>query len=760
MKGIPGRYCVDVSPSRAIYHPTKSSWYISILVFSKVLLCFGVYLSYDFQKVFNVIPLVCILKLVSGAVFVLIQKPFTSGKKLTESHWFQVAQYASFRAFLSILWAGGLTLCGPFRTILVYEQYDFVAITLIGSLFSGVGGRSIVRGTTVFALGTISLLLFDHDDKPTQDEDVHTIYNPRSWLGLSDHKLGVCLLACLVACRLGVNAFGRRVAAKLVSITGTSVGNSGGGIGASKRLHALATLFEGIFLLPVSIIIFQFSEVKSNGSWVTALILITIVALFLFVQDYYVDGVCSQRLGLPYTARYGSLSVMFGALIIAYSWNSGPAFTMGETDLQSNLKTSVSTFSPILQSEEHVLSGGGIMACLLFALGAFSLTSNTQSGAKGSLVGYSEAGIPLYNLTASTNGYGSAGFPHSVKSALAFGFTSLKQVLHDSNSRRIFYFLCLNLSFTGIEFLYGIWTNSLGLISDGFHMLFDCSALFMGLVAAIVARWKPSKTFSYGYGRVEDLSGFTNGLFLVVISSFVFWEAVGRLLDPPSVGTQQLLAVSVAGLCVNLLGILAFSSRHSPAATGHDNHPHQHHHQHGHSHNANVEGVFLHILADTLGSIGVITSSVLIEQFGWFIADPICSIFIAVLIFISVIPFLKHSCLVLLLRTPLDADKKIVAVMEKVLSVDGIIGVSHSQFWQHSADTCFGTLHVQAKSEASEQLIIQQVTSLFKEIGLRQVTVQVEKEEFFAHLVALNSKYRGQGFNFCAENALTVVKAL
>jgi zinc transporter 5/7 len=79
-------------------------------------------------------------------------------------------------------------------------------------------------------------------------------------------------------------------------------------------------------------------------------------------------------------------------------------------------------------------------------------------------------------------------------------------------------------------------------------------------------------------------------------------------------------------------------------------------------------GVFLHVLADTLGSIGVIVSTVLIEQFGWFIADPLCSLFIAVLIFLSVIPLIKDACQVLLLRLPPDHEKELHIALEKVIS--------------------------------------------------------------------------------------------
>ena len=106
--------------------------------------------------------------------------------------------------------------------------------------------------------------------------------------------------------------------------------------------------------------------------------------------------------------------------------------------------------------------------------------------------------------------------------------------------------------------------------------------------------------------------------------------------------------VSVGGLIVNLIGVFAFSHH------GHHHHHHHHgHHDHHHHHhdNVNMKGVFLHVLADTLGSVGVIISSLLIQYYGWLIADPICSLFIAVLVFMSVIPLLRDSTHALLLAT-------------------------------------------------------------------------------------------------------------
>ncbi|XP_013792067.1 zinc transporter 5-like, partial [Limulus polyphemus] len=270
--------------------------------------------------------------------------------------------------------------------------------------------------------------------------------------------------------------------------------------------------------------------------------------------------------------------------------------------------------------------------------------------------------------------------------------------------------------FTFIELLYGVWTNSLGLVSDGFHMLFDCSALIMGLSASLLARRKATRTFPYGLN----------------------------------------LTVSVAGLVVNLVGILVFRHAHS----------HSHSHSHGHSHhnhdNANIEGVFLHILADTLGSVGVIVSSLLIQNFGFLIADPICSLFISVLIFLSVLPLLKHSALVLLLSTPTKLGKPIVDALNRVTNLEGVLSYRNHHFWQHSADLKVGSIHVQVRPDVSDQKIINQVTAIFKDIGFSNFTVQVEKEEYLHHITGLSNSYQNVLVSNTIQrlNSVTVIKAV
>lgn len=152
---------------------------------------------------------------------------------------------------------------------------------------------------------------------------------------------------------------------------------------------------------------------------------------------------------------------------------------------------------------------------------------------------------------------------------------------------------------------------------------------------------------------MEVVAGFVNGVMLVLISIFILFEAAERLWHPPEMNTDRLLLISILGLLVNLVGVISFHDHHHGHGHSHG-HDHEHNHQHGHHHSAhssNMEGVFLHVLADTMGSVGVIISTLLIEWYGWTGFDPIASMIIAIMIFLSVIPLLKETSS-LLLNTP------------------------------------------------------------------------------------------------------------
>ena len=327
-------------------------------------------------------------------------------------------------------------------------------------------------------------------------------------------------------------------------------------------------------------------------------------------------------------------------------------------------------------------------------------------------------------------------------------------------------------------------------------MLFDCAALLVGLLAALMQKWPKTRVYSYGFARMDILSGYVNALLLCVVAFFVFTEAVERIVDPPEISTDRLLVVSVAGLLVNLVGIFAFSHAHTHGGapcTGHNSPPekangHAHEHGHGHSHdggngkgsdhghthggdaghghshgdaghghshddaghghshsdaghghghggggtaeNRNLQGVFLHIMADTLGSVGVIISSLLIEYFGWYRSDPLCSIIIAVLIFLSVLPLLKDSVLVLLQRIPAEKEGAFYTALSAIRKLDGVVSISDPHLWQYSSSVMVASLRVHVNARASEQRTISQARDALREYGFSECSIQVEKELF------------------------------
>uniref|UniRef100_A0A8C7VC55 Zinc transporter n=1 Tax=Oncorhynchus mykiss TaxID=8022 RepID=A0A8C7VC55_ONCMY len=618
---------------------------------------------------------ICLLFLCRCAVIlVFFQKPFSSGKAISKRQWIKLLKHSVISCIISLLGFFGLTLCGPLRTLLLFEHSDVVVIALLSVLFtSSGGGPSKTRGAALFIIAVICLLLFDNDDlmakmaeHPEGHHDsalTHALYTAIAFLGVADHK---------------------------------------------SKVESWSAL-----ILPFGMIIFS-----------------------VMILEFYVESICIAKMEAPRCARYGSIFLFLSGLLLANFWThplTEQLRTMSKTPQQESTET------------EHVLSGGVLVSAIFFIMADSILSSPSKKGQKGTLVGYSPEGTPLYNFMGDALQHTSQSLPRFIKD-------SLKQILEEYDSRQIFYFLCLNLAFTFVELFYGVWTNSLGLISDGFHMLFDCSALVLGLFAALMTRWKATRIYSYGYGRVEILSGFINGLFLMVIAFFVFVESVTRLVDPPNINTDMLTPVSVGGLLVNLVGICAFSHAHSHGAaksncSSHDHgHSHGHgHSDHGHSHgggmNANMRGVFLHVLADTLGSVGVIISTILIRQFGWLIADPICSLFISTLIFLSVIPLLTDAAEVLLLRTPPEHEKDLNIALEKIEKVEGVLSYRDPHFWRHSASVIAGTIHLQLMSDVVEQRIIQQVTAILKDAGVNNLSVQVEKEAYFQHMSGLTTGF-------------------
>ena len=323
----------------------------------------------------------------------------------------------------------------------------------------------------------------------------------------------------------------------------------------------------------------------------------------------------------------------------------------------------------------------------------------------------------------------------------------IRLILSDPNSRNLLGFLILNLSFAFVELFYGVWTNSLGLISDSFHMFFDCTGLLAGLVASVITKWRADSKYSYGYVRAEVLAGFINGLFLLFISFFIFSEAVERLVEPPEVKHERLLVVSILGLIVNLVGIFIF--QHGGAGHGHSHGGGDHGHSHGghgHSHSGGsdsqiMKGVFLHILADTLGSVGVIVSAILMYMFDWMIADPVCSIFIAILIAASVWGLVSEAVAVLMQRQPKELDSKLPECFDRVMQLEGVQGVQETHFWTLCSNYYVGGLKLEVSAHADAKYVVAHTQMIFRGVGVTQLFVQLDYEHSNATYQNLQNFY-------------------
>ncbi|GAC1445836.1 MAG: cation diffusion facilitator family transporter [Pyrinomonadaceae bacterium] len=233
------------------------------------------------------------------------------------------------------------------------------------------------------------------------------------------------------------------------------------------------------------------------------------------------------------------------------------------------------------------------------------------------------------------------------------------------NRKRLRIVLILTAFYTLAEAVGGWVTGSLALFADAGHMLTDVAALVLALVALWFTARPATARKTYGYHRLEILAALTNGVALIVISLWIFYEAATRLIAPPAVSTRVMIAVATGGLVVNLISAwLLHGAQHS-----HD----------GGAHDLNMRGAWLHIIGDVFGSLGTIIAGVLMLLFDWKIADPVIGIVIGVLIIWSSWRLIRDSTNILLEGTP--AHINLAAVENSILETEGVAGVHDLHVW-------------------------------------------------------------------------------
>jgi cation diffusion facilitator family transporter len=216
---------------------------------------------------------------------------------------------------------------------------------------------------------------------------------------------------------------------------------------------------------------------------------------------------------------------------------------------------------------------------------------------------------------------------------------------HDENARRTLWVVGLTSLMMVGEIAAGIVFNSMALLADGFHMATHAGALAVAAAAyAFARRHAADRRFSFGTGKVGDLSGFASALVLALVALGIATESVGRLFDPTPVAFGEATLVAILGLAVNVASVFLLSGGHSH---GHQHHHHDHGHDHAH-HDNNLRSAFAHVLADALTSVLAIVALLAGRYLGWVWLDPVMGIVGGIVIALWAWNLLRDTAAVLL----------------------------------------------------------------------------------------------------------------
>lgn len=257
------------------------------------------------------------------------------------------------------------------------------------------------------------------------------------------------------------------------------------------------------------------------------------------------------------------------------------------------------------------------------------------------------------------------------------------------------------------ELIGGFLTNSLALLSDAGHMLSDIAALALSLFAFRIAKRPATVSSTYGYHRAEILAALFNGLMLWLIVGVIFAAAYNRFLDPPAVESYGMMIVASLGLLVNVVaGAILYGSHH---------------------HNLNLRGAFLHVVSDALGSVGAIAAGLIMLFTGWYVADPVISILIGLLILHSSWNLIKESFSVLMQAVPKGI--RLEDVQQALEGVEGVSKVHDLHVWAVTSDIFTLSAHAVVENGGDFHQVLNGIEETLKErFNIEHTTIQLETE--------------------------------
>ena len=281
---------------------------------------------------------------------------------------------------------------------------------------------------------------------------------------------------------------------------------------------------------------------------------------------------------------------------------------------------------------------------------------------------------------------------------------------HDGNDRSTWPLLAalvINTVFFVVVLAGAFVADSVALLAEAAHMLTDSISLVLALLAAWVAQWRPDANRTYGYARAEVLGGLANGVLLLGVVGYVLYEAIERAVSPAPVDANVVILVGLVGVVANLAAAWVLL---------------------GHRHSLNVEGAFLHLVADAAGSVAAVLLGVALLFTNWYILDPLFALLIAALVVYSVRELLFDSLNILLQGTPRDVDLDRLAA--DLGEIDGVTDAHDVHVWAIDSTRTALSAHLVLAEGADPQAILERARAIAGDHDVDHATIQVESPAF------------------------------
>jgi len=243
---------------------------------------------------------------------------------------------------------------------------------------------------------------------------------------------------------------------------------------------------------------------------------------------------------------------------------------------------------------------------------------------------------------------------------------------HQHTGSKLLLSAILNYIIALVQIAGGLISNSLALISDSVHNMGDASAILGAWIAHRIGHRKPDSQKTFGYKRIEVITAFANGLFLLVISLYLTIEAVIRLFEPHEIKGSFMLTVAIIGFVANLISVLLL--------------------HHEHRHNLNVKAAYLHLMSDTLSSVAVMIGALIIKYAGIFWVDPALTIIINGLILYQTFGILKPAFSILMQAIPDGSDLN--GLKNELEKTVGVKEIHHIHLWTTDGHQKYFECHV------------------------------------------------------------------